>query len=114
VYKPAHAKMTIRRTQRVFRPYQERLDYFAARFCSQRARLRLRAILDFPRRRIHGLSGNLVSFERNFFPRAQRWAQGKGPYELNGGAWGLGEEDLELRPVTRAGWETGAAGIARP
>lgn len=99
VYKTVHGAITIRRVQQVFRRYEQRLDDFVRGRYSSRAQNRVRMLLDFPRRRIAGLTPTFPSFERNFLRRAQRWAAGRKPYYLNGRQWGLPGESFEERAL---------------
>lgn len=106
VHKTVHGAITIRRVQQVFRPWQQRIDDFFRGRYSSRAQNRVRMWLDFPRRKVQGLSGTFPSFERNFLRRAQRWAAGRGAAWLNGRGWGLPGEALEERTVSAARWES--------
>jgi hypothetical protein len=105
VYKPAHAQITARTTEPVFRAHERFLDALAARLGAARLRLRLRILLDYPRRRMRGLPGTFPSYERNMLRPAQRWARSREPFWMNDENWGLAGESLEERTVSPGGWE---------
>jgi hypothetical protein len=74
---------------------------------SKEAELSFRQWVNFPKRRISTVQGAVFdSWVRNFLARAQKWAQGIGPFYLNGPDWGLHGTELPECVPCRADWES--------
>lgn len=96
LYKPVHGKMSTSRVNLVWNGYARFISRLA-RVISRSARTRatIRGIFDIPRRKLEGIEGTHVSFEKNFFMRVKNWRHASSPVTLNGPDWGLGNKDLE-------------------
>lgn len=108
VYKPAHSNMNAARVQQLWSPWQQRIDEYLLKRGNTRAALRLRSMLDYPKRKVRRVgSVTASSIERNFVAPARRWNEGA-PYQPSQKAnWGLGDQLLETRVLNQATWDDG-------
>ncbi len=110
LYKPSHGSISTARVKQVWRPWQYYLDRFLAYNFSELTAHRVRTMLDYPRRRVVGVSGLIgPSFERNLVRPASRWAKGQRHIPTQPDNWGLADVPLEQRMLCRADWEAVAA-----
>jgi hypothetical protein len=109
VYKPAHSNMNNARVQQLWAPWQQRLDRYLLKRDYTRAANWLRGKFDYPKRKVRRVgSVTASSVERNFLMPARQWNKGV-PYRPSQEAnWGLGDQRLETRVLSRAAWDDGA------
>ncbi len=111
VIKGVHAQLFVNRTTAIWLPWQLWLDDFLAGTGWPRLQTFLRTSFDYPRRRVRGVESVLgPSVERNFAKPARRWARGNTPDPLGPENWGLADEPLDERVLSRAAWDT-ATGV---
>jgi len=109
VYKPAHSNMNNARVQQLWAPWQQQLDNYLLKHDYTRAANWLRAMFDYPKRKVRRVASvTASSIERNFMMPARQWNE-RAPYrpsqEVN---WGLGDQRLETRVLSRAAWDDSA------
>lgn len=106
VYKPSHGNLSLSRVIQVWADWQRRLDKLLSNKVSEKAALRARILLDYPRRKVRGIDSVLgPSIERNFVRLASRWAAGAPFQPSQPETWGLRDESLEERTLCKADWE---------
>lgn len=106
VYKIQHNNVYAHRISEEWKDWQRQLDLFITKRFSPNMRVRLRMMLDYPRRRVRGIDGIVgPSIERNFVMKAQRYARSDTSLITNTEDWGLARERLAERTAVRAGWD---------
>jgi hypothetical protein len=105
VYKPTHERVHSERLVQQWRPWQRTLDKFLSEKVSEESAHWARTTLDYPRRKVRGVSVIGPSIERNFVRPASRWAKGEKPVSTQPENWGLGDVVLESRMLCRAEWD---------
>ena len=113
IIKAVHSHLFPNRINAVWLPWQSKLDAFFAKHDWRKLQHLARTNLDYPRRRVRGIDSVIgPSVERNFVKPAQRWARGIVPGSMSPENWGLADEPLEERILSRAVWDTPASASA--
>lgn len=104
LYKPVHGNMGVERIKPDWTLYARAISGMA-RLVGRSAKSRaiIRGIFDVPRRKLNGIEGNHVSFERNFFLRVRGWPKRNRPVVLNGPNWGLADRQLSINLLDNKG-----------
>lgn len=106
VYKVVQSTLHTQRIMPVWKPWQQRLDKYLLEIDRRDLVHRMRMLLDYPKRRVHGINGVLApSIERNFVAKATRFAKNDISRPLNDTNWGLGGVSLPERIVARGEWD---------
>ncbi len=106
VFKPAHRLTSNLRVRSNYTGFTNSLSVLARLVIPPRIRCLIRYALNFPKRTIEFVDGEIFdSFERIVLPLARKWAKGVGPFYLNDENWGLGEAEFRETVVRRGDWE---------
>jgi hypothetical protein len=106
IYKVTHNNVFVRRISEEWKDWQRQLDLFVTKRFSPEMRIKMRMLLDYPRRRVRGIDGIIgPSIERNFVMKARRYARSDTSLVTNRDDWGLAYERLAERTTMRAGWD---------